>query len=150
MADQQCPLDPCVIARLPLDTRMNLARVKEIEQHVSSAGPCFHPPLSNLLLHGTQDGTFQGITPLLLACEEGHYDSVQRIVQDWHVDVNTAANYNYLESEKIIQATPLFVAALRGHVMIVRFLINQGADVSATTSSQENPECDGLTPLHGA
>jgi len=128
---------------------MNLACVKEMEQHVSSAGPCIHPPLKELVLHGSFDGS----TPLLLACEEGHLDAVERIVQVWHVHINAAANFYHLDGfthSKIEKATPLFVAALKGHIDIVRFLIRQGADVSATTSTQNNPKYHGLTPLHGA
>ena len=53
-----CPLD----GMLHLDTRMNLAQVIAIEEHVSS-GVCIHPSLKDLFLHGP----FEGSTPLLVA-----------------------------------------------------------------------------------
>ena len=147
MAGLQCPLDPYVIAGLPLQTRMNLARVLEIKLHVSSAGPCIHPSLKDVFLHGPYDGS----TPLLLACEEGHLEAVTHIVEEWGADVNAAANYYHNTSgEKIEEATPIFVAAFQGHSDIVQLLISKGADISTVTSAQEHPEYDGLTPLIGA
>jgi len=69
-ANLQCPLDPFVMDQL--EDKMNLARVLEIESHISSSS-CIHPPLKDIVLHGTLDGS----TPLLVACQEGHLDS-------WH------------------------------------------------------------------
>ena len=88
MADHphQCPLDPYLI--LHLKTRMNLARVIEIEDHVSS-GVCIHPSLKDLVLHGS----FEGSTPLLVACQEGHLDAVNYIVQVWGADFRVPARY---------------------------------------------------------
>jgi len=87
MADlTQCPLDPFVM--LQLETQMNLARVIEIEKHVSS-GVCIHPALKHLVLHGS----FEGSTPLLLACQEGHLDAVKHIVENWGTDLQTSARY---------------------------------------------------------
>ncbi len=147
MADQQCPLAPYVIDSLPLQTRMNLARVMEIEQHVSSAGPCIHPPLKELVLHGSYDGS----TPLMLACEEGHLDAVERIL-GWGTDINAVANfYHHRRYGCLIGgATPLFVASLIGHIEVVRYLISKSANVSAVTRTESNQDYDGLTPLHGA
>jgi len=126
---------------------MNLARVMEIEQHVSSAGPCIHPPLKELVLHGSYDGS----TPLMLACEEGHLDAVERIL-GWGTDSNAVANfYHHRRYGCLIGgATPLFVASLIGHIEVVRYLISKSANVSAVTRTESNQDYDGLTPLHGA
>ncbi len=128
----QCPLNPYVL--LQLETRMNLVRVQEIQEHVL-AGTCTHPPLKDLRLHGTTDGPLDGSTPLLLACAEGHLDSVIRIVEDWRADVQEVATYYNLDGKKIGLVAPLFVAALKGRTDIVRYLILKQADVSARTST---------------
>lgn len=143
----QCPLDPYVM--LHLKNRMDFAHVKEIEHHVSNAICRIHPPLKHLLLQGTFDGS----TPLLLACKEGHLDSVKHIIEVWGANVRAAASYYHRvgeEKSKIEGATPLFVAALNGRIDIVRYLIMKRANVSAITFTEGNPEYGGLTPLHGA
>ncbi len=137
----QCPLDPFVMDQLK--NKMSLARVQEIENHISSQ-TCVHPPLKDLILHGDLDGS----TPLLLACEEGHIDSVKRIVEDWGVNPREAAIYNNFYGKKIGGATPLFVAAHKNHIHISQYLISRNADVSAMTST--NPSYYGMTPLQVA
>lgn len=146
MADLPCPLNPYV--ELQLGTQMNLARVLEIEEHKSS-GVCIHPPLKDLVLHGD----LEGCTPLLLACGEGHLDSVERIIQHWGADVNADGFYCYLHGVKL-KATPLIVASLEGHIEIVRYLISKRADISVTASTEGDGywdlHYDGLNPLRGA
>lgn len=146
MADSSCPLDPYVM--LQLETRMNVCRVMDIEMHKSS-GVCIHPPLKDIILHGV----FEGSTPLLLACGEGQLASVERIIEHWKTDVNAAGVY-YHNGVKILQATALIIASLKGHSDIVNYLIRKGADVSATACSEGNRRCDlwydSLTPLRGA
>jgi len=147
MADQHCPLNPYIIDALPSQVRMNLARVIEIEHHVSSAGFCIHPPLKDVILHGSYDGS----SPLLLACDEGHFDAVKHIIEEWGTNVNAAAIYYHSTNrEKIKGATPIFVAAHQGHREIVEYLISKGADVSAVTSTDGHSFYASVTPLHAA
>jgi len=129
---------------------MGITHVKEIIEHLISNTICrIHPPLKDLFLQGTFDGS----TPLILACEEGHLDSVVHIIEVWGANVRSAADYYHRVGEKTLKiqgATPLFVAALKGRIDIVRYLIMKRAYVSAITSTEGNPEYGGLTPLHGA
>jgi len=141
-ANPKCPLDPFIL--LQLKNKMNLALIKEIENHISSSS-CLHPPLKDIVLHGTLDGS----TPLILACEQGDLDSVQHIVDVWGADVRAAATF-YYRGEKIEEASPIFVAALKHHVDIVRYLISKRADVSAITSTKGNRKYAGITPLQVA
>jgi len=136
---------------------MALHDLQRSENHVSSAKNCPHPPLKELIF----DGRVKGTTPLLLACHFGEFESVKRIVESWGVDVRVAATY-YMRLVsysliphagrfvKIESATPLFVAAFQGHSKIVRYLLERGANVTAKTSDEAQPEYDGLTPLNGA
>jgi len=141
---------------LQLGNRMNLSRVMDIEIH-KSRGVCVHPELKDIVLHGSLDGC----TPLLLACGEGHLDSVKRMTQRWGcwgADVNAAGIYYHSHHRikvAILGATPLIVASLKGRIDIVQFLISKGADLSARTSVKEDRRIDlrrydGLDPLHAA
>jgi len=91
----------------------------------------------------------EGTTPLLVACHHGQLDSVKHTTESWKVDVNNAATYFPDAVTKIDRATPLFVASTNGHLGIVRYLVGNGADILATTSTT-NQRYDELTHLHGA
>ncbi len=57
----------------------------------------------------------------------------------------------YWDSARIGRATPLFVASIKGHIAIVRYLIEKGADVSIKTSDVIDEKVyDGLTPLYAS
>ncbi len=141
MANVECPLDPFNV-KSRWSNWLNLTRVQEIENHIASSS-CFHPPLKDIVLHGSLDGS----TPLLLACEQGDMNSVQHIVEVWGADVRTAANW-YTSRKKFLGATPLFVAVQYDHVDVVQYLINKGADVYAIASIEGKPGY--LTPLQVA
>jgi len=132
---------------------MGLHQVIEIEDHISSSTSCHHPQLKDLVCNRT--------TPLLLACSYGDLDAVQRIIEHWGVNVQASAIYcinpiadlpaGWICCEHFAGASPLFVAACNGHLDIVRYLVEKGADVNATTKKSKTSHSDaGLTPLHGA
>jgi len=141
MNSVQCPLEPHAFAKVMLPLRLD--QVRMMENHIATS--CHHPPVREFICHGEIAGT----TPLLLACKYGQLDSVKRIVQVWGVDVQASAVYFY-RSIKIDAATPLFVAASNGHVEIVRYLIEKGANVAAQTVCASHELYDGLTTLDGA
>jgi len=153
MTSLLCPLDPYEIRQW--ENPMSDHHLEEIEAHISSRN-CFHSTvLKELVFHHS----LEGCTPLILACHFGELASVKRIVENWGVDVRACAVYYIdpiyiseyaLHSTRIEVATPLFVAAIRGHGDIVRYLVEKGADVSAKTFSVKEKHYDGLTPLYGA
>jgi len=114
----------------PLEEKMDFADSQDTESH-SSSSSCFDPHLEDMVLNGKLDRS----TALLLACEEGHLDVVQRIVEVCGADVRAAANF-YFSGEEIEGATPIFVAALKRHDDIVRYLISRNVDVNAITSTK--------------
>jgi len=144
---------------------LGLCQVQEIENHISTSG-CHHPPLKDLVYHGCYDGT----TPLLLACKYGDLKAVEHIIESWGVDPRATAVY-YMDSGgrvvtqhilgwedgprepqwiKIDEASPLFVAASNGHVEIVRYLLQKGANLATETICASHVLYNGLTPLDGA
>ncbi len=54
---------------------------------------------------------------------------------------------NYIDKPRTDKKTALHIAALIGNIDVVRFLIDQGADVSAITSDQSTPA--HLAAAHG-
>jgi ankyrin repeat protein len=72
-----------------------------------------------------------GITPLYLACQEGHKDIV-KLLLDKQADINVQITYG---------ATPLYVACDGGHRDIVKMLLDKQADVNLQTTN-------GITPLY--
>jgi len=133
---------------------MTLHQLQAIEEHISTSS-CSHPPLKDFVFKGR----LKGSNPLLLACQHGYLDSVKHIVENWGADIQAkavyyydlfTAKYSWCILKSIQGATPLFVAACNGHIDIVRYLVEKGANVSAQTSSKTVPKFVGLTPHHGA
>lgn len=60
-------------------------------------------------------------TPLILACESGHVESVEWLLA-------RGASVNVADSRG---ATALYMACLRGHVKVVHLLLGKGADATA-------------------
>src|SRR5579859_3956494 len=72
--------------------------------------------------------------PIHAAAEAGDLATVQSLVK---------ADRRLVEAKDWENLTPLHLAALHGHKDVAEFLINQGAEVNAETTSQ-------VTPLHMA
>jgi len=127
-----------------------LGILEEIEQHITTSNQCDHSPLKDLVLYGT--------TPLILACWYGDLNRVKHIIGNWGVDFQAAGIYYHafpnfpgqFICRRIESATPLFVAALNGHLEIGKYLVGLGANLSSKTSAEKHRHHDGLTPLHGA
>ena len=76
-----------------------------------------------------------GLTPLHLACQYGHLDIVQYLINDQNCKPETTNTKG---------CTPLHIVCKSGHLHIVKYLI---------TDHKCNPHCtdnDGYTPLHAA
>ena len=77
-------------------------------------------------------------TPLYLACQKGHYDTVQLLLDKINQRSDNRADINIRDSNG---GNILHVACFKGHTNIVRFLIDLGMNVN----EQYN---DGFTPLY--
>jgi len=120
----------------------------KIQDHKQHCINCNHGPLRDLVFS-------KRTTPLIVACQYGELETVKIIVEDWGANVEATGVYyrdpkQVLTTEKIDRAGPLFVAASCGHFDIVRYLVELGADVTATTISNSKPQYHGLTPFLGA
>ena len=76
--------------------------------------------------------TDDGVSPLHIAAESGHY-LICKMIMENIVDKNPRGKFGL---------TPLHLAADRGHIEICKLFVEQGGVFP-------NPKCDkGLTPLH--
>jgi len=102
--------------------------------------------MSEPLLHSSMKAIIPvGVRELFKACGKGDLEAVTRLVESDGVDVKATATYG-----TVLDASPLFVAAFKGHYEIVRYLVGKGADIFAKTSEQSDLFIDELTPLYGA
>ena len=77
--------------------------------------------------------TDDGVSPLHIAAESGHY-LICKMIMENVVDKNPRGKFGL---------TPLHLAADRGHIEICKLSVEQGVN--------PNPKCDkGWTPLHYA
>jgi len=166
-----CPLDLQVFRDEASEKQsIGLQHLKEIEHHVQN---CENSELKDIIFKNPRTETpddpewdpklhyIRGsLSPLHKACFYGELDSVKHIVENWKVNVNQLASFcpAYGGQSMIDKATPLFVAATMGHIEVVRYLVEAGADVSAKSSSKydiyksssDQPKSfRGLTPLYG-
>ena len=81
------------------------------------------------------------VESLFHACWDGHLDSVQEIIAEGNHDVNGGNYWGSDIDPNGWERSPLFIASLRGHLELVRYLLGEGADVNAVTKY-------GDTPLH--
>jgi ankyrin repeat protein len=64
--------------------------------------------------------TKAGFTPIYLACEAGHYDTVQKLLE-------CKAK---MDSNDKIDKTPLFIACIKNRETIVHLILAKGASVN--------------------
>jgi ankyrin repeat protein len=78
--------------------------------------------------------TMGGLTPLLFAAREGHFEAV---------DVLLEAGSDINETSPGDKATPLFIATVNGHFDLAEYLLDRGADPKLANTA-------GGTPLYAA
>ena len=78
--------------------------------------------------------TMGGLTPLLFAAREGHFEAV---------DVLLEAGSDMNETSPGDKATPLFIATVNGHFDLAKYLLDRGADPKLANTA-------GGTPLYAA
>ncbi|XP_076811584.1 uncharacterized protein LOC143458639 [Clavelina lepadiformis] len=77
-------------------------------------------------------------TPLIIASKEGHFDVVEYLVTTCKCNVEQTGHID-IDNNTIEDVTPLWCAATCGHLIIVKFLIERGADPDHTTSNNSTP-----------
>eukprot|EP01018_Ginkgo_biloba_P002325 Gb_29663 [translate_table: standard] len=97
--------------------------------------------------------SWNGRTCLHYAAKGGHYDCVDRLLAAMRLGpVAESWGFSRLVNvrDSNIGATPLHLAARAGHVAVCGLLLDNGAIVSATTSTTDFSPEHGSTPLHFA
>ncbi|XP_071178354.1 uncharacterized protein [Mytilus edulis] len=75
-----------------------------------------------------------GISPLFFACQEGHTEVVQMLI-------NNKADINKCRDNDGVSVSPLYIACENGHTEVVQMLINNKADINKCRDN------DGVSPL---
>jgi len=79
------------------------------------------------------------VTPLFSACLEGEVDFVKYMVEECSGNIEQRCRY-ILEAEKFNDlVTPLWVSVSEKHLNIVRFLVQYGANINQTSSTNSTP-----------
>lgn len=81
---------------------------------------------------------FGGATPLIMACRNGHRDVVEYLVTKCKADVEETGAVVF-DQETIEGAPPLWCASAAGHLPIVQFLVESGAQVNSKTRTNSTP-----------
>lgn len=75
---------------------------------------------------------YDGLSPLQVACKQGHHDSVFLLIENG-ADINDACDND--------GKTPLYLACEFGHISVVKLLLRSKADVNFCDN-------DGASPLY--
>jgi len=145
MIELQCPLEPTTFLKSLHSTGLRI--LEEIERHISTSNLCHHPPLNEVVLIGSLDGT----TPLLLACHFGDLNWVKHIVENWRVDIQAAGVYYTKclpDRWSFDRATPLFVATFNLHIDIVKYLVGLGACSVYVIMATMHKSCCQVNTVH--
>ena len=81
-------------------------------------------------------------TALGMSCCLGHNEVVEYLLDKCPASIEHTGSVLF-DGEKIDGVTPLWFAALKGHLDIVKILVKRGADVNSKTETNS-------TPLHAA
>ena len=79
-----------------------------------------------------------GATPLIMACRYGHLHVVEYFITTCKANIEQTGSVTF-DGETIEGAPPLWCAAAAGHQAIVHLLLNCGANVNCTTSTNSTP-----------
>ncbi len=76
-------------------------------------------------------------TPLGAACEAGHESMVRLLVDTYKADVNCSNEITDDSGHASKGHTPLHIAAAKGYLNIIKFLLAAGADLNAKTEERD-------------
>jgi len=82
-----------------------------------------------------------GRTQLAQACDKGQIDRVKTLLTDDHPD-------GYINEPDNAETSPIQMAALKGHVEIVKLLINAGAKLDVKNREGDTPLIDAVENSH--
>ena len=82
-----------------------------------------------------------GRTQLAQACDKGQIDRVRTLLTDDHPD-------GYIDEPDNAETSPIQMAALKGHVQIVKLLIDAGARLDVKNNEGDTPLIDAVENSH--
>ncbi|KAI2808407.1 Protein fem-1 C [Blomia tropicalis] len=79
-----------------------------------------------------------GTTPVLVATRNGHCHMLRYLIEECNADVEQVGRVEF-DGEKVENAPPLWCAAAVGCIDCVRLLMQNGAKINSTTSTNSTP-----------
>ncbi|KAG8230725.1 hypothetical protein J437_LFUL010826 [Ladona fulva] len=83
--------------------------------------------------------TKDGCAPLFLACKRGHAEIVEYLITVCDADVEQRGLYEVQDDRSVHCVTPLWCAAVSGRLVVVKSLIEHGAQVDAVSDTGSTP-----------
>ncbi|KAG6464429.1 hypothetical protein O3G_MSEX014505 [Manduca sexta] len=80
-----------------------------------------------------------GCAPLFVACKRGNVEIVEYLIHVCACDIEQRGVYEVPDDRSVHTVTPLWCAAVSGHLEVVHALAEAGADVNAASDSGSTP-----------
>lgn len=85
------------------------------------------------------DRKSDGCAPLFVACRRGNVEIVEYLIHVCACELEQRGVYEVPDDRSVHTVTPLWCAAVSGHLEVVRALADAGADVNAASDSGSTP-----------
>lgn len=78
-------------------------------------------------------------SPLFLACQKGQPEIVEYLITVCGADIELEGTYEVLDDRSVHIVTPLWCAAVSGHLDVLKILMKHHADLNAVSDSGSTP-----------
>lgn len=83
--------------------------------------------------------TKDGCSPLFMACRYGLVEKASYLLENCGADIEQKGHYEALEDNHVHLVPPIWVAAVSGHLDVVKLLVASGANVNALSDTGSTP-----------
>lgn len=90
---------------------------------------------SNELKRNITNRLKDGSSPFFVACKLGNFKLVEYLIEHCQADIEQKGRYEAPEDHRVHSVSPLWVAAVSGHIETVKLLIKHNANINSLTDS---------------